>query len=250
MPLAKAQAVFQAYGGTLVGDSPAPLPQPAVTLPQPAVTLPQPRKPNMGLLAALLPSVLQLFAPRAQAALQKVTGQGPDVTGPFLQSLFGQVSAVTGEADPVAATAALQKAPQEQVKAVEDHALDYLDKIAPMFDKIADLDKLRMAADDADMASARAFTPRVEVAPRLIKSSDWAFGAALVGMLILVGMQMYFDPDHKPDTTLVVILTGLVLAASRVFERPFLWRFGSMHDSVAQDVGRTTIDRATTKENS
>lgn len=204
-----------------------------------------PQEKPMGLLAALLPTVLSLFAPRAQALLGKVTGQPADVVQPFLADLFGKIGAVTGQANPVQAVAALQTAPQETVDQVQEHALDYLDKIAPMVDKLIAIDKAKWTADDASVQAARDFTPRgKDIAPSLVSSSDWAFGAALVGMIALVGLQMYYDPQHKPDTTLVVILTGLILGATRVFERPFVWRFGGQHTSDATVAVTDTIAQA------
>jgi len=243
-----AETVFKQYGGSdNNAEVVSPVPDNNVkVVPAPDVA-PQPSRGfNMGLLLALLPSVLNLFAPLAQEKLGKLTGQPASVVEPFVSSVMAKVQEVTGQSDPVRAVSALQTAPPEKLAAVEQSALDYMDKIAPMIDKIAEMDKARWAADlaSADAAGARGRGDRVDIAPRLIKHSDIAFLAALIAVGVGLSVQTYFSATHTPDGTLIGLLTILVYAVSRVFETPFRYRFGGVHESDATGIAGSAIARA------
>jgi hypothetical protein len=120
------------------------------------------------LLFSLLPLITSLFAPKAQQAVEKISGQSPEVSGQFVTDLFSKAAQLLGivaagqplttQAQAVQTVAALQTAPAETVKAVEQHALDYLDKISPFIDKAIEIDK---ATNEAQIAGANAAAERV-----------------------------------------------------------------------------------------
>jgi hypothetical protein len=209
----------------------------------------------MGLLAALLPTVLSLFAPRAQAQLQKITGAPPDVAEAFTKDLFGKIGQATGvgeintEAQAVQAVAALQQAAKTNpavVQQVEAHALDYLDKLLPVIDKLAEQDKARWQADreSSDAAAARGRADRYDIGPRLVKAGDWIFGISISGRSALMGVQMLIEKNATPDPTLASILVVLIYAAARGYETPRRYRFGGPSESAASEVATAAASKA------
>jgi hypothetical protein len=253
----KAIALYQAYGGLLA-------PQPAGAEQPPPSAAPeandQQESPIMGigLLTALLPMVLQLFAPKVQQQLGKITGQSSDQLAPFVTQLFQTILQVTGQTDPVSAVAALKAkaaaatpdSPAPEVKAVEDSAVDYLDKVGPLFDKLADLDKARWAAEQAgrDAASARY--------QRDIAASKWDMTKMLVlfaGLtstalvLSLAGAIIYqaLTGEQKIDTALVGLAGPLLAIAMGVWREIFSYRFDGTPTSNAAAAIENGLQRST-----
>ena len=223
----------------------APDTQPAAPIEDRSTTLP-PEKP-MPLLAALLPTVLAMFAPRAQATLQKVTGQPAEAVQPFLASLFDKITQVTGQADPVQAVAALQKAPQGTIDQVQEHALDYLDKLAPMIDKLMASDDARYKADQVAVDSARQSwtVPGVAALAKYLAQSALAiFIVATLGVIGIIAYQVFKSTDGKIDGMMYGLLTIIVYAVARIAESPYRSIFGQVADSQAGPTTTTVINQA------
>jgi hypothetical protein len=115
-------------------------------------------------IASLLPMVLQLFAPRAQAELAKVSGNAAGATA-LVTELVGQGGKLLGipvdkaptDAQAVEVVAALKKAKDDNaalVQQLEEHALDYLDKLAPMFDRLQKADEWQRQSELAGRQEA------------------------------------------------------------------------------------------------
>jgi len=201
----------------------------------------------MPLLAALLPTVLAMFAPRAQATLQKVTGQPAEAVQPFLASLFDKITQVTGQADPVQAVAALQKAPQGTIDQVQEHALDYLDKLAPMIDKLMASDDARYKADQVAVDSARQSwtVPGVAALAKYLAQSALAiFIVATLGVIGIIAYQVFKSTDGKIDGMMYGLLTIIVYAVARIAESPYRSIFGQVADSQAGPTTTTVINQA------
>mgnify|MGYP006935485558 CR=1 FL=1 len=160
--LAKVQSIL---GATAV---PSPIPtQPAAPIDDRSPVIPtespQESKP-MSFLASLLPMVLQMFAPRAEAALGKVSGN-PTAATALMTEIVSQGGKLLGipvgqtptDEQAVEVVAALKKAQAENaalVQQVEQHALDYLDKLAPMFDKLQKADEWQRQSELAGRKEA------------------------------------------------------------------------------------------------
>jgi muramidase (phage lysozyme) len=93
---------------------------------------PIPTEPRMGatLLAGLIPSILQLFSGRAQAAISKATGASPEVAAKFTADIARQIETVSGVPVTDAATAmqaagAIASDPVK-VAALESHATGFV----------------------------------------------------------------------------------------------------------------------------
>lgn len=225
--LARAQRVFTEYGGTF-DAAPATPPQ-------------QPEEPMPLLLTSLLPMVLNLFAPKVAATITKATGNpaAADMLGPFLQSLFDMIGQKTGvvptgqsvttDAQAVAAVAELQKLKTTNaalVQQIEDHALDYLDKLAPLFDKLAASDAAENAAAIARMnaAAERAMKDRWD----MTKTVVWfAAVTATVICFALLGAIIFqaTTGDKKIDTALVGLGGPILTAAILCWREIFTYRF-------------------------
>lgn len=247
--LARVQQVFTDYGGKLAAQndagapiSPAPIPtypDAAPSAPAAGNTPPQPEPVMPVIMQSLLPMVLQLFAPRAQAVLGKVTGQPADVLQPFLADLFAKIAGATGvvpvgepvttDAQAVAAVAELQKLKTTNaalVTQIENHALDYLDKIAPLFDKLAEADAATNAAllEGRNAASERAVRERWDMTPWLV----WiAGGTATILVLALLGAIIWqaTTGERAIDVALIGLAGPLLAIAMGVWREIFAYRF-------------------------
>lgn len=245
--LAAAHAVYLQHGGQLsaapiavkvdeLDAEPDPDQSPQEVETMGAVALP--------LLSSLIPQVLQLFSTRAQAQLTKVTND-PAVSAQFMQGLIQKVGEVANvpvvdDKSAVQAVAAVTANPDPaKVQALEDHALDYLDKLAPLIDRLAQHElAMRKASDDsADRAATRGQKDAKDIAPMLAIMGLAIFGIALlmVGGSLLV--QMLKDSDHQVDPLLASLLTILIYAAARMAEAAYRYRFGGTADSQTIETG-------------
>lgn len=206
----------------------------------------------MPILASLLPMILGMFAPRAQAAIGKATGADPQIAAQFTTDLFGKLGQlvnvpVKDDASAVQAVAALQaKAAAGDtaiVQQLEDHSLDYLDKLAPIVEKLLAQEQARWQAEDdsADKAATRGQKDRVDIGPQLSRWAMYIFAlTALVIGAVLVA-QVLTDPTHKVDGLLMGLLTILVYAAARIAESPFRYRFGGTPESQTIETGNVIV---------
>lgn len=211
---------------------------------------PQPR-PEGGetmLLAELLPLVLNLFAPRAQAQLAKVSGNEQGATQ-LMQAILDKAATLTNTpADqPVQVVAALQKASPAIVEQVQEHALEFLDKIAPILEQAArweaEARKDTIVAQDAasNRADGAGLRQRMLV---LIWGSVAVLAAFLCVMVIL---QIIMTDTHKPDNDLVVLFgTTLTYLLARVGDMTG-YAFGGVSQSAAATAGIAAANVAVTK---
>jgi len=178
---------------------------------------------SMPFLATLLPMVLQLFAPRAQAELAKVSGNAPAAQALVteLVSQGGKLLNIPTDAQPtneqgVAVVAALQKAKADNAELVaqlEQHALDYLDKLAPLFDRLQKADEWQRQAELAGRreAAERHVEAERDVVRVVVKevngTSRWMlFGVAAGILAAIVARALVKDlPDY---VTPLIALAG------------------------------------------
>jgi muramidase (phage lysozyme) len=191
------------------------------------------RVPFLPIMLSLLPSVLNLFAPRAQAALQKVTQQPPDVVQGFVQSLFDKLGQLTGQTDPIQATAAITKDPAaDKVADLQEHALDYLDKLAPVLDKIASYDQQAWTAEETSRDSAASRALKQQEAGPLWSNPTFIIALVVMVLVTVVVAAVLFKGGFSTDMQAFVIgaIVGSALTAVLGFY------FGSSRSSSAKDV--------------
>lgn len=211
-------------------------------------TMPVPAVVALPLLTGLIPKVLELFSGRAQTAISKATGADPKVATQFMQELIQQVGnqfgiPVVNDNSAIQAVAAITKEPEDavtaaqraqQIKSLEDQALDYLDRLTGLLQKASNIDisELRAADESRDSAAVRA--DGVEVRRR-IDSKIWiAYGsfAVVLGGVALTQVIMDKAPDGQ-------ILGALILAFGSLGGAIMMmvnYGFGSSVSSGAKDV--------------
>lgn len=220
----------------------------------------QPKGDTMGvaipLLLQLVPQILQLFSARAQTQISKATGADPTMAAQFMQNLIAQVGQVAGvpvvdNATAVQAVAKVTALPDPARAAaaaeLEAHSLDYLDKLSPLLDKIAVQEKALWAARDAsaDLAGERGRKDKVDIAPQLVRNGTLDFRGAMLGIMVLLGVQMYFADDHRPDPTLTGFLGLFAYGVIRLMDRPSAYRFGGAFEtSTTIDTSKSIVDQA------
>jgi hypothetical protein len=191
------------------------------------------------ILATLLPMVLQMFSPGAQAQLQPITSRPADQIGPFLLDLFSRVAGATGvvpagqpittDAQAVAAVAELQKLKDTNaalVQKIEAGSLDYLANIAPLLAKLMEADAAANAAAivGKDAAQARAAKDKWDMTPSLV----WMAGGTATLLVLAFLFAIIFQAttgDHTIDTALVGIAGPLLAIAMAVWRDVFAYRF-------------------------
>jgi hypothetical protein len=194
------------------------------------------------LLQSILPSILQLFSGRAQAQIAKVTGADPAVAGQFLQDLMGKVGDAAGVPVTDAATAiravgvVTEKPDPETIKSLEDHSLDYLDKLAPLIDKIESYDRTAFTDTEAsrDASAKRAAVDPFDPAPILTY-----FGLLSVGVLtafLCAWISIALWHQKGVGVEMWAALTGMIGWLTAKVGSIFDNRFGTTRSSAAKDV--------------
>jgi len=219
-----AESIFQSYSGTIGGAAPAP--EPPVVIPSVPAPAPQPEKPMLpAFLLQLLPMITGAFSQGGQAQLQPITGRPADQIAPFLLNLFSMVAQQTGvlpagqkiatNEEAVAAVAELQKQRATNAALVADieaHAIGYLADMAPLFDKLMQVDAAENAARLAGRQSASSVAIEEhkaglwDMTRTLVTSLLVMLGVIAVGLLgAIIGLAF----KEKPDPTLLAALIGL-----------------------------------------
>lgn len=217
--LAKVQSII----GSAVAPAPIPT-QPAAPIEDRSPVIPAEttqEKPSM--LASLLPMVLQMFAPRAEAALGKVSSN-PTAATALMTEIIGQGGKLLGipvdkaptDAQAVEVVAALKKAQAENaalVEQVEAHALDYLDKLAPMFDRLQKADEWQRQSELAGRkeAAERHTTEERDVVRLVVKdvTSTKRYTLASIGAAGVIAIVAKALVPEIPDyVTPLIALAG------------------------------------------
>lgn len=219
-------------------------------------------QPMGGLVAAFLPSIFELFAGRASAAVQKLSNAPKEVADKFIAESAGKLVdlsgvQVTDNASALKAVAAVVDDPAKMA-ALEQHAIDYLEKVAPFLDKIAAYEK---AEWDASEASVKAAADRNQEAKDVPLKQDRAFilAAAIIALVAFVVTSVLWkdallywllpkDVIERLDTVgfstdmqsfvIGAIVGGALTAVISYF-------LGSNKQSAAKDAAIETLSRAT-----
>ena len=253
----KALAVYRKWGGRTDDEVSAlrredrnqPMPGPA-----PGVPSNQPTEGRMGGLAAagligqLLQTVIGAFAPVARAKVEEAAGKVTDAAGAkaLADGLMGVLTQVTGQADPVQATAAVLAPTDDgraKLAAVEQQAVMRLDEFAGFLDRIASLEAEAAKRSEESRANARAFATPESWSLRMkqVSFTQWGLGVAALAVAILTAVQMIVTKQGVPDPSLMVLLTAIVMGLVNTFRDQTGFSFGGTSDSNAAAIARDEL---------
>ena len=235
-------AVYRSHGGTLAdSEAEAPPPAPAPVQPQPSPTQPpeevlaMPAPIAAAVLGGLASTVIDAFVqPKLKAELQRHAA--PEVAERLTTAVIDATKQVAGLPDPVAAVR------QAKVEQVERIVAADLERLAPLLDRIAELDRQRLAADTAshDAAEARARGAARDQDPLLTR----AIIAMMIGLMALLCAAWIVLALNGVDTG---PLSGTVLALAGVvgakFSTRYDHRYGSSAGSALKDGERDALIR-------
>lgn len=240
----QAEVTFRQWGGVLATDTTAaPIETPAPAAPT-VVIEPALEKPMLPLAIpaaqfawGLASSLIDLFSPLAKEKITKEMNRhtdNPAIGAQIANGILDMAKAATGKADPMEAVVAA-KADSAIVQKVEQSTLARLAEMAPLLDKIADMEKFAWAAEEAsrDAASARAKGDPNDQDQFLTRSVV----AILVGLLslsaILIGLLAYLGYDIQ---TITAFFLTLGTAVATKYSTRMDHRYGSSRSSAAKDV--------------
>lgn len=198
--------------------------------------------PLVPILISLIPEVLKLFAPRVQAEVSRATGADPEVSAQFMQSLVDKIAGipVTTAPQAIAAVASVVDAPPEQqaekVAELESFSLDYIEKVAPLLDRIAAMEERDWQASEESQDRAAARYKGAEFDPAAMLTY-FAIGAVALITVFLGGWITLFLAQKAPVTVeMWAAFTGLIgwltAKAGSIYDN----RFGTTRQSAAKDV--------------
>lgn len=245
----QAIAVFYQYRGVVAEQPAAPIEDRSV--PAQVEEEEKPMAPLM-FIVPLLQSLATVFSPLLQQkltkALDKQTGDKAMSEQMAMQLMAmvqqiatqgGSALAPTAATDPVTAVAVVKGDPVLVQKA-ETQIADYLDKLAPVLDRLERADAQSWAAseDSMDRAHARASSSPAE---------DWMAKTLVLGILVVSGFlialvagvaitQIALLQTRTPTTEVWAALTGIVGTTLGILGTVYAFRFGTSRSSTAKDV--------------
>lgn len=254
---------FLPYVDAMVPADPvAPIaapPVPAAPLPVPDIPPPpaQPTKSENPMVIAgtflwgLAQSLIGAFAPLAQEKISKEIARhtnNPEVAEQVASGVVNMAKTLTGQDDPIAAVAAAKTDPS-MVQQIEASALDTIDRLAPMLDKIAAWDKQAWDAEEASRAaaSARAAGDHNDQDAFLTRSIVWIVIGLLLATAVLIGVLSWLKFDSGV-TALVSLFTTISGLAVGKFGTRYDHRYGSSRSSSGKDIVIGELSRRPSKQ--
>lgn len=231
--LAQALATYAEFGGLPGTDSPEPQTQQTQQT-QPAK---EPAMFPIPVLISLASSLIDAFTPLAKekvtSALARHTDT-PEAAAQIASSVIDAAKAATGLDDPLAAIVAAKADPVAMTN-IESGTLDTLSALAPMLDKIAELDRGAWAAEESsrDAATARAAAEPNDQDTFLTRSIVLLTAGLLIGIGAMIGILAYLKVDAG---TMIGLFATLAGGVATKFSTRYDHRYGSSRSSSAKDV--------------
>jgi hypothetical protein len=124
--------------------------------------------------------------------------------------------------------------------------LDYLEKLGPLIDKVAALEKESWAAEESsrDAAMRRAQQDTVDLGKPIAMYVLIGFAVVMIGLLAALLFYIWRNPGDPPDPTLVSLLAGAVGVIISKLNTIVDYRFGSSRGSAAKDIMMQEMSRA------
>ena len=195
--------------------------------------------PIPALLVGLASTLIDVFTPLARDKVRKEMarhGIDSEAADQINTAVITAAKTVTGISNPVLAVATAQQDPAA-IEKVQDDALDTLERMAPLLDKLAAWDEKARAADEASMdaASARAHGESTDMARPLLYGAFAVVGALIFLVGAVVAIQI-FKSDGQVATEVWAALTGLIGWATAKAGSIYDYRFGTSRSSAAKDI--------------
>lgn len=203
-----------------------------------------------GLIKGLASTLIEGFAPLAKEKLQKEMGRhtdNPAVADQIAENLVGAAMQLTGIDQPVQAVAAAQQRPEVQQQ-VQESALEHLNRMAPILDRLAALDaqQAKLVEDSREAAERRA-RETLQAGGEdqdgyLTRSVVRMMIGVMVGLGVLAAVLKAMDVDVDMILGTVMTLAGVVATS---FRDRYGHRYGSSNGSAAKDavIGELTRRR-------
>lgn len=220
--------------------------QPSPTTPSPAAGEAQPTEatPMAPLIPILGAALVDIFAPLAKEKIQREISRhtdNPEVAAQVAAAAIETAKAVTGKADPIEAVAEVRKDPA-LVEQVQASALEELAKLAPVLDRLAELDRQGWQAEEESRAAAarRAADEPWDMTPWLVAGAFAVLGSLLLFVGAIAVVQAARG-DIKPEVWAQI--AGLIGFATGVGTTIYAYRFGTSKSSSAKDAVISTMAR-------
>jgi putative chitinase len=223
--------------------TPPPAPDPATPTPTEAPVAPF----AASLLVSLAQNLFSAFQPLAQEKLTKELSRHtdrPEVAQNLATAVIGTVQSLTGKADPLEAVMAAKTDPAVLAK-VEVSALEQLERMAPLLERLAALDRQTFAAEEAsrDAADRRARESGNDQDPYLTR----AIVRMMVGLFLVLGGLMGVLAWKGVSETVLMAVFGLFNAAGMIavskFGTRYDHRYGSSVGSASKDAALASMAR-------
>lgn len=209
-------------------------------------------EPIMGasLVTGLISSLIQQFSPLAQTKLSQELGRHTDAgtADQLTAGLMQVILQLTGNPKPAEATDAQKIAAVAQVQAnpqlkekVEQTALQQFQDAAPWLDKISQIElaNRQVSIQAMDAAAKRAQGERWDMTPWLVA---FAGGTATVVVLGLLGAILWqVGKEDDINVGLIGLAGPIIMAAIKVWQEIFAYRFDGTKDSAAQNAAMAAI---------
>lgn len=194
----------------------------------------EPMLPLVGVLAtALIEGFAPLVREKVEGTIAKAGGS-PHVGEQITAAVVEAAKAATKVEDPIAAVAAAKADPQA-MKAIESAALQKVDDLLPIIDKLAELDARDRAADEAsrDAAARRAATEPWDMTRTLV----YGMGGMISALILLVGAVALIQllKEGKIASEVWAQVAGLLGFVTGVALTVYTYRFGTSSSSKAKD---------------
>ena len=204
------------------------------------------------LLFGLAQSLIGAMAPLAAEKLTKEIGRHtdkPEVAQQIATAIIDTAKAATGKDDAIEAVAAAKADPAAMAQ-VQASALDELAKLAPVLDKLVELDRAQWQRDEDSRRLADERT-RADPDAQHQHTIDLLLTRSIlqlfVGLLLVIVGLMALMIIFKVDSTLIAGLMGLFTTlagvASGKFGTRFDHKYGSSSGSLAKDAVIDTLSR-------
>lgn len=236
--MAKAVAVFEKYGGVAVypdrSDAPAPIEERTIFGATSQGESMDPISLGLGLVASLVQAFTPLARQKIEGALEKHAGK--EGAAQVADNLLKIAQDVTGATDPVVAVAAVKADPVIAQK-VEDSAVDLLDRMAPMIDKLAALEKAGWDASEESMdrAAERARHEAWDMTRTLVWGALGTCAVLILFLCFIAGYQVVVSEDHEVSSAVWGSIVGAINFVAGVVTMIVMYRFGTNRQSQVKD---------------
>lgn len=218
--------------------TPAPEPQPETSMVAPAVAI------AGSFLWELAKSAISAFAPLAQEKITKEIGRHtdkPEIAGQVGKAIIDTAMAVTGLQDPLAAVVAAKASPAA-IQQMELSALQTIDQLMPVLERVQAWDQAAWAAEEASRIAAdeRARAAEKDQDEFLTRSIVGLLAGVLVGGSVLAVVLAMYDVDVQTIVGALILLVGTV---GGKFGTRYDHRYGSSRGSAAKDAINAELAR-------